>query len=141
MTKDSNVYTTPLAVEMDPRVTWSLDDRRAQFALVNKIAGTLNTMTDLVARMNKARGTLEAKHQSTDELDTMRKKIVATKEGGMITGEERLREYVANLYGDVNGYEGRPTQMEVDRADALARELNDVAVEFEAWTKKHPELK
>ena len=32
----------------------------------------------------------------------MRKKIVATKEGGMITGEERLRENLAELYGSVS---------------------------------------
>ena len=40
-------------------------------------------------------------------VDAMRKKIVATKEGGMITGEERLRENLADLYGNVVGYEGR----------------------------------
>ena len=56
----------------------------------------------------------------------MRKKIVATKEGGMITGEERLRENLADLYGNVIGYEGRPSQTQVERADALARELADV---------------
>ena len=142
MKKDNNVLTTPLIVEMDPRVTWTLDDRRAQFALVNKIAGTLNTMTETVARMNKARAALEAKHDRTalDQLDEMRKKIVATKEGGMITGEQRLREYVAELYGTVNDYEGRPTQMQADRADSLAHELNDVIAEFDTWMKKHPEL-
>ncbi len=142
MKKDNNVLTTPLIVQMDPRVTWTLDDRRAQFALVNKIAGTLNTMTDTVARMNKARALLEAKHDRTalDQLDEMRKKIVATKEGGMITGEQRLREYVAELYGTVNDYEGRPTQMQADRADSLARELNDVIAEFDTWMKKHPGL-
>jgi len=64
-------------------------------------------------------------------IDELRKKLVATKEGGMITGEERLREYVAGLYSDVLGYEGRPTQMQVDRTDALARELADVIADFD----------
>jgi hypothetical protein len=38
-------------------------------------------------------------------LDAIRGKIVATKEGGAITGEERLREYLDDLYGDVSQYE------------------------------------
>ena len=31
----------------------------------------------------------------------MRKRIVATKEGGAITGEERLREHTDTLYGAI----------------------------------------
>jgi hypothetical protein len=66
--------------------------------------------------------------------DTIRGKIVATKEGGAITGEERLREFVAGLYGDVSSYEGRPTDAQSARAAALARELEDVIREFTALT-------
>ena len=54
----------------------------------------------------------------------------------MITGEERLREFLADLYGSVVSFEGQPSQTQVDRADALARELADVVKEFEAWTAK-----
>ena len=67
----------------------------------------------------------------------MRKKIVATKEGGMITGEERLREYLMGLYGSVANYDGRPTQVQIDRAAAIARELGDVQKDFDAWTAKN----
>ena len=48
----------------------------------------------------------------------------------MITGEERLREYLGDLYGDVNGYEGRPTDQQLVRAAALAHELDDVIRQF-----------
>ena len=54
----------------------------------------------------------------------------------MITGEERLREFMTEVYGSVVFYEGRPTEAHVQRADALARELADVAAAFEAWSKK-----
>ena len=67
-------------------------------------------------------------------VDAIRSKIVATKEGGMITGEERLREYLGGLYGDVNGYEGRPTASQVARAEALGKELEDVIREFRRLT-------
>ncbi|HEX9160727.1 MAG TPA: hypothetical protein VF980_03395, partial [Thermoanaerobaculia bacterium] len=137
MTKDQNVYTTPLNIVMDPRVTYSLEDRRAQFALATKLGALLGTMTDAVERINGVRAALDQRaakldtgdalvtrlRTASDEADTMRRKIVATKEGGMITGEERLRENLADLYSSVNGYEGPPTQMQIERTDAIAREL------------------
>jgi hypothetical protein len=63
----------------------------------------------------------------------MRKKIVATKEGGMITGEERLRENLANLYGSVVGYEGLPSEIQVQRTSSIGRKLGDVTVQFDKW--------
>lgn len=51
----------------------------------------------------------------------------------MITGEERLRENLAGLYGSVTGYEGRPSATQVDRTAAIAREMADVRKEFDAW--------
>jgi hypothetical protein len=68
--------------------------------------------------------------------DTLRKKIVATMEGGAITGEERLREFLTELYTSVIFYEGRPAQTQFERSDALARELADVVADFDAWTAK-----
>ena len=40
----------------------------------------------------------------------------------MITGEERIRELLGQLYGTVNGYEGRPADYQAARADSLAHE-------------------
>jgi hypothetical protein len=74
---------------------------------------------------------------ASGEVDSLRKKIVATKEGGAITGEERLREYLMGLYGSVNGYEGRPTQMQLDRTVAIAHEMADVQKSYDAWTAKN----
>jgi hypothetical protein len=70
------------------------------------------------------------------QVDALRKKIVATKEGGAITGEERLRENLADLYGNVNGYEGRPSKTQAERTDAIARELADVVKDFDTWSAK-----
>jgi hypothetical protein len=61
----------------------------------------------------------------------VRKKIVATTEGGAITGEERLREHTDQLYGALLSYEGKPGGYQVAYIDALKRELADVTKEFE----------
>ena len=66
--------------------------------------------------------------------DGLRSEIVATKEGGAITGEERLREYVATVYGNVSSYEGRPTADQVARTEVLGRELEDVIQKFQKLT-------
>jgi sugar-specific transcriptional regulator TrmB len=74
--------------------------------------------------------------QLSEQAGALRSKIVATKEGGMITGEERIRELMGKVYGDVNNYEGRPTEYQARRADDLAHELEDVITEFRALTDK-----
>lgn len=145
MTKGDKVYTTQINVVLDPRAKYTVADRKAQFDLATRIAGLLNHMSWAVDSIVAARDA--ANHDAAElkndarlqqqlakfagDLDTIRGKIVATKEGGAITGEERLREYVADLYGDVNSYDGRPTDSQTARADVLQRELEDVIREFQ----------
>ena len=150
MTKDKQVYTMPLRVVADPRSTHTADDRRRQYDLALKLHQTLGEMSFAVDRINGLRLALDdraSKLGADDPLrrrlldasarvDELRRKIVATKEGGAITGEERLREYLAELYGNVIFYEGRPSQAQVERSDALARELADVVKDFAAWAAK-----
>ena len=146
MTRGDKVYTTQLTVALDPGAKFTVEDRKAQFDLVNRIAASLNRMSDTVDEILAVRDGAQAaagKLSAGDALrtrlqslaaaaDTIRGKIVATKEGGAITGEERLREFLAGLYGDVNSYEGRPTDSQEARATALGRELDDVVKEFTA---------
>ena len=150
MTKDKNVYTTQLVVTGDPRVKHTAEDRKAQFDLAMKLYNLLADMTFAVDRINGVRLGLEQRVQrlpandpllarlraAQAQINELRKKIVATTEGGAITGEERLRENLAGLYGNVNNYEGRPSQTQVERADAIARELADVVKSFDDWVAK-----
>jgi photosystem II stability/assembly factor-like uncharacterized protein len=145
MTKGDQVYTMPLTVVMDPRASYTIEERKAQFALAQRLGESLNHMSWMVDAILKVRdeataraGKLGAGDPVSPRLtklagavDEIRKKIVATKEGGMITGEERLREYLVGLYADVNSYDGRPTESQVARAAALDHELEDVIAEFQ----------
>src|SRR5256714_15460324 len=65
------------------------------------------------------------------KVDGVRKKIVATTEGGAITGEERLREHTDQLYGAILSYEGKPGPYQISYIDSLKRELDDVTKEFD----------
>jgi photosystem II stability/assembly factor-like uncharacterized protein len=150
MTKDKDVYSMPLTVIPDPRATHPLADRQAQFELSKKLATMLGEMSVAVDRINGMRLALDNRasglpssdplavrlRAASSQVDSLRKKIVATKEGGMITGEERLRENLADLYGSVSGYDGRPSQMEIDRTDAIGKEMADIVRDYDAWAAR-----
>jgi photosystem II stability/assembly factor-like uncharacterized protein len=150
MTKDKEVYTTQLRVNPDPRSTHTAEDRKQQFDLAMKLHKQLGEMSFAVDKINGLRLALDDRASKLPEgdplrkrlqaasaqVDDLRKKIVATKEGGAITGEERLRENLTELYANVIFYEGRPSQTQIERTDALARELADVVKDFDAWTSK-----
>jgi len=134
----------------DPRSTHTALERQAAFDLALKMSGTLTDMTFAVERMNGVRQALDERagrlpagdavakrlRAASATVDALRKKIVATKEGGMITGEERLRENLTDLYSNIVFYDGGPSQTQTERADALARELGDVVRDFDAWATR-----
>jgi photosystem II stability/assembly factor-like uncharacterized protein len=151
MTKGDQVYTAPLKVVLDPRAKFTMEDRKAEFDLAMKLDKLLGHMSYAVSAIESVRdsanadaaklGEKDALHsnlaQLSKDLDALRSKIVATKEGGAITGEERIREHLGTIYGEVNGYEGRPGDYQVARTDALAHELEDVIGDFQKLTAKN----
>ena len=150
LVEGDSTYTTPLRITRDARMKHSLADQQAQFDLSVKLYGILNEMTGVVEKMNGVRGALENRavtltagdslafklRGASGTVDDMRKKIVATKEGGMITGEERLRENLASLYGSVVGYEGHPSATQVERTAAIERELGELSKQFDLWVAR-----
>jgi hypothetical protein len=150
MTKDKNVFETKLEVMVDPRAKYTLLDRKASLDLAVKLIASFDDMSYGVEKINGVKLALldraskvlnddsfaKKLRDYSNQVDTIRKKIVASKEGGMITGEERIREDMANLYGNVAFYEGRPSLTQVMKAEALTRELADVMKEFDGWLAK-----
>ena len=150
LTKGDQTYSGTLNLALDPRAKYGLDDRKAQFDLSMKLYRALEHMSYATAAIQGLRDDANAraaKLGAKDPLqarllrlaadsDVLRSRIVATKEGGMITGEERIRELLGKLYGDVTGYEGRPTDYQAARADSLNHELEDVVGDFRKLTDK-----
>jgi len=144
MTKGKEVYQTRIDVGLDRRVSFDATDRRAQYDAAMRVRGLFGEMSALVDQINAVRAQANAAGAKLAEKDAMRKqltelsakaddirkKIVATKEGGAITGEERLREHMDTLYGAIMAYDGKPTDYQLARIDALNRELGDVKQQF-----------
>ena len=150
LTKGDQTYTEALEVAMDPRAKYSLDERKAQFDLSMKVYKELEHMTYAVDAIEGVRDSAKARaakltekdallkplQQLSADCDDLRSKIVATKEGGMITGEERIREHLGQLYGAVTGYDGKPTDYQVARTESLRHELQDVIDDFQKLAQK-----
>jgi hypothetical protein len=150
MTRGKDTFTTPLVLTMDPRAKYTAEDRKLNFDATMRVYKLLDDMTFDVDRINSVRealaeraAKLNPKDSFRKELDDLaaqtediRKKIVATKEGGAVTGEERIREKTTQLYGALVSYEGRPADYQVARIDSLKRELDEVMKEFDAFVVK-----
>ena len=145
LTKAGKVSETKLTVGLDRRVKFSDADRKAQFDAAMRVHGLFGEESALMDRILALRKTLAQTGAGLPEgdplrknisdfdgkVDGVRKKIVATTEGGAITGEERLREHTDQLYGAILSYEGKPGGYQIAYIDALKRELDDVTKEFE----------
>jgi hypothetical protein len=149
-TRGGVVPPAPLTVTLDNRARFTLADRQAQYAAAERVKGIFARMSTLVGEINSVRAGADAvaKNDSAPtalraeatklsaKADDLRKELVATKEGGAITGEERLREHVDDVYGGITSSEGRPPAYMLQRVDALDRELKDTEAEFEAFKAK-----
>ncbi len=150
LTKEGKTYTMPFVVGLDRRATFSLADRKAQYDAANRVKGIftrMSTVASAIAIVRSSAASESAKlpagdalrgdlAQIADRADGLRKKLVATKEGGAITGEERLRELTADIYGTLLSSEGAPTNYAMARVDALDRDLADVEKSFALLTAR-----
>jgi photosystem II stability/assembly factor-like uncharacterized protein len=150
LTNGDQVTTEPLTVAPDRRATFTLADRQAQYDAAERVKGLFARMSKLVGEINSVRSSADAlaanastpapvkaaAQKLSAKADTLRKELVATKEGGAITGEERLREHVDDVYGGITSTEGRPPDYMLQRVDALDRELKEVEAAFETFKAK-----
>ncbi len=145
LTKNKQVYETKFEVGLDRRADYTAEDRKLQFDASMKVHGLFGRMTALTQRIqflqmmgNGIAGRLPEKDALRQQLaafaadaENVRKQIVATKEGGAITGEERLREHTDQLYSALVGYEGRPSATLIERTAVLESDLADITAQFD----------
>jgi hypothetical protein len=150
MTRGKDTFSTQLKVVLDPRAKFSAEDRRQEFEAAMRVYNLLGDMSFDVDRINGVHDALLARaavlkgdpalaqrlNDTAQQVEDLRRKIVATKEGGAVTGEERIREKTTGLYGATLNYEGRPGDYQIARIDSLRKELDDVRAEFDSLLAK-----
>jgi nucleotide-binding universal stress UspA family protein len=146
LTKGDKVTEMPLVVGLDKRAEYTVADRQAQYDAAERVKALFARMSALTAGLNalKAQSLEVANNPATSpankakaldvaaKADALRKQVVATTEGGAITGEERLRENMDFAYGAITSTDGRPTNYALARVDALEKELTEVEAGYAA---------
>ncbi|MFQ5630768.1 MAG: WD40/YVTN/BNR-like repeat-containing protein, partial [bacterium] len=148
--KGDKSYEGELEIIHDPKYAHSVADRNLQQQTVMKlynmqehlayIAEATTSARDQAKKLAEGRkkgdGLAKDLKAFADKLDTFHKTLVATRQGGFITGEEQLRERLTTLYASVSGYAGKPTQSELDRMSALGTELGKAETQFKSLMSK-----
>jgi len=151
MIKGKDTFESKVSLVADPRSRATAEDRRLQRETVARLHGLLGDMTYTVERIADLRDQARVRAGKLPAGDALRKRIevfadaleaqraalVSTKESeGGISGDEKLREELGTLYGNVNLYEGRPTESQITRMGVLAAGLEAAARKFEAAADK-----
>lgn len=151
VTKGDRGYEGEVVLRPDPRSPHSAEDRAVQQRTAMRLYDLLERLTYLAdaasdlrdqarARATSAGGTSGLGRRlvaTSDALERFRAELVSTREG-QITGEERLREQLGNLFAAVAGYDGRPTQSQLQRVETLGAALE--AAERRFWDLTGPSL-
>jgi hypothetical protein len=131
----------------DPRSTHSAEDRALQqrtalelYRLLERLTYVADVASDLRDQARARAADLGATTRNgrrltaaADELEAFRATLVSTREGA-ITGEEKLREELGNLFGAVSGFDGRPTDSQVERVAILQARLETAERRFAELT-------
>ncbi|WP_395373493.1 hypothetical protein [Marinicella sp. W31] len=134
MIKGKKKYYSMVELVPDPRSQHTSEDRAAQNALsmelyddINDLTFTLSQLKDMQEQLDAVEVDLSKAGQKKadgfdDAVKQLNEKYTATKTGG-ITGEEKLREKLGTLFGNVVSYNGRPSQTQFEQAVILRKQL------------------
>lgn len=143
--KGSDTISTKLTINYNPDVVHSAEDRKLRrstllgaYNLLEELAFMDHQILQIRDRTKILADSLQNKGLRTNSLkyskmmETMHGKISATQPGeGGITGQVRLREKIAEIYGAVGGYEGKPTNVQIQALDFYITEVQKMRVELD----------
>jgi photosystem II stability/assembly factor-like uncharacterized protein len=136
--KGTDTLRTFLDVVTDTIYKHSAKDRELQQATVDSLYILNEDLAVSVARIRTLRDTVRMRLADTTfdaetrrAMQTLHDTAVAVNNDlvnskvGFVTGEEQLRERLATLYGEVNGYLGRPSESQLLLMSGLAKRVID----------------
>ena len=145
--KKDKVYEGSITVEYDPNSNHSVADRDMRYEILMKAYTLIEDLAFIdhqileIYEQAKANAELsEGKLKGSlidlsNDMDGRHKKISATKYG-RITGEVRLRDRLAGIYGGVMSYQGKPSETQISRLNDLEKEINILRKDLEKSKQK-----
>ncbi len=145
LTKGKETYSSEVKLVPDPRSKSTAAERELQHKTVTQLYDMLAQLTYIVDATSELREQARQRAAAASDdklkeqlsglaqkLEDFRSSLVSVKEGGMITGEKKLRENLGELYGAVNAYSGRPTQSQIENTTVLQKKLDDAGAQFQS---------
>lgn len=150
MIKGRDTFASTLTIVPEPGSRHSDADRTLQgqgagrlYGMVERLAYLVDALADARDQAKAAWARLTDKNplcarlaSLADGFENQRVALVSSQRGEGISGEEKLREEIGTLYGNVNVYEGRPTTSQLDRIAVLDGDLAAAFAAFEASLAK-----
>jgi len=148
LVKGAETYTTDLILNDSPDWKHSEADRKLQRETLMRAYNLLEELASVDQKILNARDTLKSKEATAkgsglkkikiliSACDNMHEKISATQSGeGGITGQVRLRENIAEIYGAVAGYPGKPTNLQIKALENYAIQVRDFGSKIDVMLK------
>ena len=146
LVKGDQTLASEVQLVPDPRSEHKAEDRALQQRTAETLYGMLARLTYVVDAALAVRDDLQKRAESMPRGDRLRGQmeslageiaryhatLVAMGEGGLLSGEEQLREKLGQLYGGVNAYEGRPTKSQLDQMTVLEGRLAQAEARLKA---------
>ncbi len=137
--KGDDTYEGQVEIVWDPASKHSFADRDLRqekimkaydmledLAFIDRQITGIKEQADTLEGLSGKKSTKKSLRDLSSQMTGMHEEIVPVKVG-MITGEERLRERLADVYGGMMGYGGRPTQSQMERLDLLVESIDDIS--------------
>ncbi len=131
---------TKITIKQEKNSPYTTTDRKVREDAVMKMYGMLNEFADMVdsvttmsAQAKKISATLPANDKLrkqldafAHDLDTLHENLVYMKEGAIVSqSANRLREDLADNYGEIQGFEGKPNNSTLDRIGTLQTQMDE----------------
>lgn len=136
--KGDKSYKSIIEIANDPESPHSNDDLLLRNTTVMHLYNMQEGLAFLVEKINsvkeQANKLIESNSAGSSEkdlqklvtkLEELRQTLVMTKEGTGIIVDDKLREDLSNIYGQIVGFNGRPTESQMQWINALESRLSD----------------
>jgi len=148
LTKGDKSKSLKVNLTYSPNSPYSPEDREYQQNTVIKlfnmqeelasVAGRLRIRFDsVIVKIKTVSGDIEKEKLTkySERIDSLLKTLAATKEGGFITGEVKLRENIGQLYTSVISFAGKPSDSQLERLVKLEYELEQVKLKTDEFLR------
>jgi hypothetical protein len=144
--KGDETYSTKITLHNNPDVLHSAEDRKLQreklmeaYDLIQNLAYIDKQIIEIRNHANSLKDSIKIKalkgkaESIAKQMDDMHNAISATQPGeGGVAAQVRLREKIAEVYGAIGGYNGKPTNAQITALELYTKQVAELQAKLDA---------